>query len=267
MLFSRMMMTGVLSLILAGCGNLSHVTDEGTTEEVVWPSPEKVMFNHDGTQKGSWPLPEKLRQIKAGMNKDQIYQLAGRPHFAEGMFGVREWDYLFNFTGPEGDYTCQYKILFDRNMDARSFYWKPENCMSGISSDTPGENTVKEDSVSHKETLSGDVLFNFDSWRLTDKANDELERIATKFSQADDVRIEGFTDPLGGKEYNRILSEKRAESVKEWFISRGFKAERIQATGRGADAPVALCPDMLGDGLKECLRPNRRVEITGQSVR
>ncbi|EFA7854896.1 outer membrane protein assembly factor BamE, partial [Escherichia coli] len=108
MLFSRMMMAGVLSLMLAGCGNLSHVTDEGTTEEVVWPSPEKVMFNHDGTQKGSWPLPEKLRQIKAGMNKDQIYQLAGRPHFAEGIFGVREWDYLFNFTGPEGDYTCQY---------------------------------------------------------------------------------------------------------------------------------------------------------------
>ncbi|HFO8360063.1 TPA: outer membrane protein assembly factor BamE, partial [Escherichia coli] len=99
MLFSRMMMAGVLSLMLAGCGNLSHVTDEGTTEEVVWPSPEKVMFNHDGTQKGSWPLPEKLRQIKAGMNKDQIYQLAGRPHFAEGIFGVREWDYLFNFTG------------------------------------------------------------------------------------------------------------------------------------------------------------------------
>lgn len=44
----------------------------------------------------------KVTSDKGGMNKDQIYQLAGRPHFAEGMSGVREWDYLFNFTGPEG---------------------------------------------------------------------------------------------------------------------------------------------------------------------
>ncbi|WP_077239265.1 OmpA family protein, partial [Escherichia coli] len=254
MLFSRMMMTGVLSLMLAGCGNLSHVTDEGTTEEVVWPSPEKVKFNHDGTQKGSWPLPEKLRQIKAGMNKDQIYQLAGRPHFAEGMSGVREWDYLFNFTGPEGDYTCQYKILFDRNMDARSFYWKPENCLP------------EAETAEYRESVPGDILFDFDSWTLTERGRDALSRVAEKFQAGHvvGVKIEGFTDHLGGQAYNRLLSEKRAESVRGWFIARGFRAERIHATGRGYDAPVVFCPDVEGEALKECLRPNRRVEITGQ---
>ncbi|CAD5546492.1 outer membrane protein assembly factor BamE [Escherichia coli B12:H4] len=257
MLFTRMMMTGVLSLMLAGCGNLSHVTDEGTTEEVVWPSPDKVMFNHDGTQKGSWPLAEKLRQIKAGMNKDQIYQLAGRPHFAEGLFGVREWDYLFNFTGPEGDYSCQYKILFDRNMDARSFYWKPENCLP------------EKKERDNKESLPGDILFDFNSWFLTDKGRDELSRVLEKFhnGHVEYMKIEGFTDHLGEKDHNRLLSEKRAESVRGWFIAQGFKAENIHAIGRGDDAPVVFCPELDGDALKECLRPNRRVEITGQSIR
>lgn len=257
MSFIRLMMAGVLSLMLAGCGNLSHVTDEGTTENVVWPSPDKVMFNHDGTQKGSWPLTEKLRQIKAGMNKEQIYQLAGRPHFAEGLFGVREWDYLFNFTGPEGDYTCQYKVLFDRNMDARSFYWKPENCLSEMRD------------AEYKESVPGDILFDFDSWGLSDRGRDELSRVAEMFrdSHVRKVKIEGFTDSLGGKEYNQLLSEKRAEAVRGWFIARGIKAESIYATGHGDNAPVVFCPDVEGEALKECLRPNRRVEISGQADR
>ncbi|HAV9700045.1 TPA: outer membrane protein assembly factor BamE [Escherichia coli] len=257
MSFIQMMMVGVLSLMLAGCGNLSRVTDEGTTEEVVWPSPDKVTFNHDGTQKGSWPLLEKLRQIKAGMNKEQIYQLAGRPHFAEGLFGVREWDYLFNFTSPKGDYTCQYKVLFDRNMDARSFYWKPENCLS----------ETRE--VEYKESVPGDILFNFDSWLLSDRGRDELSRVVEKFrdSHVRKVEIEGFTDSLGEKEYNQLLSEKRAESVRGWFIAQGVKAESIYATGRGDNAPIVFCPDMVGEALKECLRPNRRVEISVQSDR
>ncbi|EPI9005922.1 TPA: cell envelope protein SmpA, partial [Escherichia coli] len=55
------------------------------------------------------------------------------------------------------------------------------------------------------------------------------------------------------------------ESVRGWFIARGFRAERIHATGRGYDAPVVFCPDVEGEALKECLRPNRRVEITGET--
>ncbi|VEI45321.1 lipoprotein [Actinobacillus equuli] len=31
------------------------------------------------------------------MNKDQLYNLIGRPHFEEGLYGVREWDYAFNY--------------------------------------------------------------------------------------------------------------------------------------------------------------------------
>ncbi|ELU5585439.1 outer membrane protein assembly factor BamE, partial [Escherichia coli] len=104
MSFYKNILSGLMAVILTGCGNLSNVSPEGTTDEPVWPSPDRTMFSHSGTQKGSWPVPEKLRLIKAGMNKDQIYQLAGRPHFGEGIAGVREWDYLFNFTGPDGDY-------------------------------------------------------------------------------------------------------------------------------------------------------------------
>ncbi|WP_250111132.1 OmpA family protein [Escherichia coli] len=95
---------------------------------------------------------------------------------------------------------------------------------------------------------------------------DELSRVIEKFrdSHIRKVEIKGFTDSLGGEEYNQLLSEKRAESVRGWFIARGIKAENVHTTGRGDNAPVVFCPDLEGESLKECLCPNRRVEITVQ---
>lgn len=74
--------------------------------------------------------------MKPGLSKDDIYKILGRPHYDEGMFGVREWNYLFHFrtpgvpanpdigSGVEGITTCQYKVLFDKHKYARSFHWK-----------------------------------------------------------------------------------------------------------------------------------------------
>lgn len=109
--------------LLAGCSNLSKVDDQGRTDNPVWPEVKDVTFNHDGEQKGSHVTEESLALIEVGMNKDQIYNLLGRPHFKEGLYGVREWDYLFNFK----DIQCQFKILFDKNMNVGSTLWR-EGC-------------------------------------------------------------------------------------------------------------------------------------------
>ncbi len=71
----------VAALALAACGNLSKVTKEGTTDNPIWPDAEKTTLRHSGTQNGSWPNWDNVRTIEAGMNKDQIYELIGRPHF------------------------------------------------------------------------------------------------------------------------------------------------------------------------------------------
>lgn len=110
-----------LAVLLVGCSNLSKVDEQGHTDNPVWPEVKDVTFNHDGTQKGSHVAKESLELVQVGMNKDQIYNLLGRPHFKEGLYGVREWDYLFNFK----DTQCQFKILFDKNMNVGSTLWKP----------------------------------------------------------------------------------------------------------------------------------------------
>lgn len=107
---------------LAGCGTLSQVNDQGQTDEPVFPKVEDVNF-HTGT----FPNLENLRKVTDGVTRDQVYSLLGSPHFSEG-FKVREWDYLFHFNTDSGVQTCQYKILFDKDKLARSFYWAPEAC-------------------------------------------------------------------------------------------------------------------------------------------
>jgi len=113
----------LLAVALSGCAGLSKVSEQGSTDNPVWPAAKDVTF---GT--GSYPNVQNLRQVAPGMTKDQLYDLLGRPHFNEGLVGVREWDYLFHFRTPSGDRTCQYKILFDKDKLARSFYWSPASC-------------------------------------------------------------------------------------------------------------------------------------------
>lgn len=128
MKLNKLLLPVILSTALAACGNLSKVNDNGTTDKPVWPKVEKSSFNSHGSQRGTWPNWDNVNSIQAGMNKDQIAALIGRPHFQEGLFNVREWDYVFNYKQNGAHKVCQYKILFDKNMEARSFYWLPENC-------------------------------------------------------------------------------------------------------------------------------------------
>jgi OOP family OmpA-OmpF porin len=115
--------------LLAGCGISSvskGVTDEGTAADVVFPE-----LSRASAKDGIFPNVNNLRQVGAGVTKAQLYDLLGAPHFAEGIGEVREWDYIFRFRDvpSTGVTTCRYKVLFDKDMQARTFHWKPASCV------------------------------------------------------------------------------------------------------------------------------------------
>ncbi|NEN75527.1 OmpA family protein [Pelistega sp. NLN82] len=236
-----------LGLTLVACGNLSKVSSEGTAEldDLVWPKIDRAGFNHSGTQEGSWPNWDNVRLIERGMNKDQLYNLIGRPHFAEGLYGVREWDYVFHYRENGEHKVCQYKILFDKNYDAQSFFWYPNGCNGNA-----------------HYTLSGDTLFDFDKDQLTAEGKDIVTRVAGELKQANpkQVRVTGFTDRLGSVEYNLDLSQRRANTVRALLQAHGVTAP-IEAIGRGKEQQVKACSNEKGQALRDCLKPNRRVEI------
>lgn len=250
MKLSRFVLSTVAAATLAACGNLSNVTDEGTSDNLVWPKIEQSRFNHDGSQFGSWPNWDNVRMVERGMNKDQLYNLLGRPHFSEGLYGVREWDYAFNYRENGEHKICQYKILFDKNMNAQNFYWFPNGCNGNSSF-----------------SLSGDFLFDFNKDTLTAKGIEVVDNVAAqlKSTGAKDVKVAGFTDRLGSVSYNLDLSQRRANRVKARLIEKGVNAH-ITAVGYGKVQQVKACDNESGQALRDCLRPNRRVEISASGT-
>lgn len=106
-------------------------------------------------------------------------------------------------------------------------------------------------------SLSSEVLFAFDSDTLVDGAAAELDAIVKAVAADPSARltIEGHTDDVGADEYNRALSERRAEAVARYFELKGISRMRIVARGLGKTRPAA--PNADEDGR----RKNRRVEI------
>lgn len=247
MKLTRMALVLAVSGSVVACGNLSKVSSDGTADvgDLVWPKIDRAGFNHGDTQEGFWPNWDNVRLIERGMNKDQLYNLIGRPHFAEGLFGVREWDYVFHYRENGEHKVCQYKVLFDKNYAAQSFYWYPNGCNGNA-----------------MYTLKGDTLFDFDQDQLTVEGRHIVANVAQelKSSGAKQVRVSGFTDRLGSEAYNVDLSKRRAETVKGLLQSEGVQAT-IEAYGLGNTQQVKACDGEVGQALRDCLRPNRRVEI------
>jgi len=114
-----------------------------------------------------------------------------------------------------------------------------------------------------KVTLSATKMFEFDQAKLVMPAP-RLDEIAAAL-QADtsitNVDITGYTDRLGSEKYNQKLSERRAQSVREYLIGKGVDGSRLNAIGKGEANPVVTCNDKNRAALIACLEPNRRVEV------
>ena len=77
------------------------------------------------------------------------------------------------------------------------------------------------------------------------------------------MRIDGYTDSKGSDPYNQGLSDRRAESVRNWFVTKeGLRDVNFATKGYGAKNPVAPNTKPDGSDDPDGRQKNRRVEIT-----
>lgn len=115
-----------------------------------------------------------------------------------------------------------------------------------------------------KITLDANKTFEFDSAKVILPAPklDEIAAALQADTSINNVDITGYTDRLGSTKYNQQLSERRANSVRDYLISKGVDGSRLNAVGKGESNPVVTdCHQKKRSELIECLAPNRRVEV------
>ena len=117
-----------------------------------------------------------------------------------------------------------------------------------------------------KYTIESDLLFAPGSWEMSKEGKDTLGGFARKLAptQQNKLLVIGYTDntPIGsglerkGVDSNQELSQRRAESVRQFLISEGADPSLIVAVGQGDEHPVA------SNGTAEGRAKNRRVELS-----
>jgi len=117
--------------------------------------------------------------------------------------------------------------------------------------------SIKEESRGMVITLSGAVLFPSGEAALLPAAMSSLENVATALKSTPDrnITVEGHTDSVGSRAFNMDLSLRRAQSVRDYLVSRGLPSETVKANGVGPDRPIA------SNGTADGRANNRRVEI------
>jgi OOP family OmpA-OmpF porin len=111
--------------------------------------------------------------------------------------------------------------------------------------------------VAEKVSLTAGALFDVNKADLKPAGKSELDALAAKLqgAQVEQISITGHTDSSGASEYNRQLSERRADAVKAYLVSKGLDGSRIDTRGAGDSQPVASNSTAAGRA------QNRRVEI------
>jgi outer membrane protein OmpA-like peptidoglycan-associated protein len=118
---------------------------------------------------------------------------------------------------------------------------------------------VKDDDRGMVITLQGEVLFKTGKWELKAGAMAKLDQIADALrGKEQPIVVYGFTDNVGAIDMNMDLSQKRAQSVRDYLVTKGIPQDLITAQGKGPSDPIS------DNGSIEGRAANRRVELVVQ---
>lgn len=164
---------------------------------------------------------DKAEDLSKGVNTDQFFKDA-----ASKAFGKEADEYIKGFTTLDG-------------------------LAAGVGGLKPGEQI--------KGVLPTDILFDYNEFKLKETARLAMMKLAFLIQTHPDAQytIEGHTDSFGGEEFNKELSKKRAEAVRQWLVDKlRIKIGNVRAVGLGKANPIVST-----DGTAEEQALNRRVEI------
>lgn len=116
--------------------------------------------------------------------------------------------------------------------------------------------------ISGQQVIIDDLYFETASAEISEKSAETLEKISFILHQipTTQLRIEGHTDNVGDAATNKLLSDNRAKSVKDYLVSKNIFENRLSHIGQGENIPIANNSTSTGKA------KNRRVQLVFESM-
>ncbi len=144
----------------------------------------------------------------------------------------------------------------------RNNFWTPATAAAGcdgalVAQPEAPKPEPQQLAVTSKVTYAADTFFDFDKYVLKPAGRAALDDLVAKIQgvNVETIISTGHTDSIGTYAYNQGLSERRANAVKAYLVSKGIPADLIVVEGKGEKQPVA------SNATREGRAKNRRVEI------
>ena len=165
----------------------------------------------------------------------------------------------YSYTVPKGNYTVSVKGN-GYNQNAKDVF---------ISDGFHGNSIALNFELVPKEVSSGDyyvvksVFFDFNQDKLTRDTKIQLEKLYLLMKNNPSLYVEiiGHTDSKGGVVFNKQLSERRAQSVKNYLVNKGINNRRFVTMGIGEQDAIAINQNPDGTDNPEGRKFNRRVDV------
>ncbi len=153
-------------------------------------------------------------------------------------------------------------------------FWLPEHAVAGCDpvpeqAEASPPAAVAVEPPPQPEPAATRVYFEFDRSNLDEEDLAAIAVLVERISEYSRLRVDGYADRIGTETYNQLLSQRRADAVREHLIQAyGIDAERIEVQAFGETAPRTQCSDKLRwKDLVSCLQPDRRADIQEMPTR
>ncbi|MCU4298563.1 OmpA family protein [Brevibacterium permense] len=121
--------------------------------------------------------------------------------------------------------------------------------------------TNKKDGDDAVITLASDILFDFNSAKISADAQEAIAKTVEKVPDGTEITVSGYTDSVGDDKANKKLSKKRAQAVADVIKDERDDLD-LRVKGFGEADPVAKNTTKKGDDYPQGRAKNRRVEIS-----